>query len=116
MKLLVVVADSTEVEPMRRLLAKAGIRDYQLAQCCHKVEGKPTMKEIRMLKPPMDDTVKTGDYDYIMAAGETAARLVLDTSAVNISRLRGRDFEYVEGVKHAGKKAKTVLQEVPEGC
>ncbi len=110
MKLLVVVAEGREVEPMKRLLAQAGIKDYLISRCCWKLDGKPSMKEIRALKPALDEVVSSRydgcEFDYIIAAGETAARMVLDTSTVNINKLRGRDFEYAYGVKKAGKKAK----------
>lgn len=114
MNILVVVAEQSEVMPMKRLLARAGIHDADIAHFTRKLEAKPSMKDLREVKVnAFDFTVKEKPYDYIVAAGETAARLVLDTSAANITKLRGRDFEYVYGVKKPGKKSKVPGNEIP---
>ena len=112
MKLLVVVADSKEVAPMKRLLAKAGLQGDIVRVFTGDVpEGKPAMKTLRAMKESLDRCVEECKYDYIIAAGETAARWVLDTSSVNINKLRGRDFEYAYGVKQVGKKGKNAVSE-----
>lgn len=105
MKLLVVVADQSELQPMKRLLAKAGIQGYGI----YLVNGegfksKPSMKQLRELKPILDQHLEVHHFDKIIAVGETAARLVLDTPVASINKLRGRDFEYTYGVKTPGKK------------
>lgn len=106
MNILVVVGNESEVQPMKRLLKAAGVQ-AQVYGAFEKLEGKPTMKEIRAVKPQLDVYNNVNEYDYIVAAGETAARLVLDKATVNIARLRGRDFEYVTGTK-ASKRHNSV--------
>jgi len=108
MKLLVVVADVSEVALMKRLLAQAGMRDATVWMVNGKgFASKPSMKQLRELKIVFDAYIRAHTpFDYVMACGETAARLVLDTSSVNINKLRGRDFEYAYGVKKPGKKTK----------
>lgn len=106
MRILVVVAQESEVAPMKRLLARAGVQadvwDVLTVFYEQNPDAKPPMKYIREVKLKFDSYVK--GYDVLVAAGETAARLVLDTSTVNINKLRGRDFEYAYGVKTPGKK------------
>ena len=117
MKLLVVVADSKEVAPMKRLLAKSGLIFEGVVWTIQAegFEGKPAMKVLRALKVELDEQIKQyGPFDVILAPGETAARLVLDTSSVNINKLRGRDFEYAYGVKKPGKKAGKAVEGVEE--
>ena len=106
MKILVVVADSSEVATMKRLLAQAGMQGDVLAYATEKLVCKPSMKQVRSAKLWLDQNIEAGNYDVIIAAGETAARWVLDTSSVNINKLRGRDFEYQMGVKTPKKKVK----------
>ena len=115
MKVLAVVADKREYEVIRRLLAQAGYRDSQVWLVNGEgFKSKPSMKQLRELKPVLDKYVdEFGPFDYIIAAGETASRLVLDESNVNINKLRGRDFEYAYGVKTPGKKAKECKSELP---
>lgn len=108
MKLLAVVANSAEVPAMRRLLVQAGYQNNSV-WVVNDVgfEGKPSMKQLRELKLVLDKCLEEfGPFDYIVAAGDTAARLVLDTANVNINKLRGRDFKYTCGVKALGKKKK----------
>ena len=105
MKLLVVIADQSELQPMKRLLAKAGIQGYGI----YLVNGegfksKPSMKQLRELKLVLDRHLEVHHFDRIIAVGETAARMVLDTATASINKLRGRDFEYAYGVKTPGKK------------
>ena len=104
MNLLVVVADKTQVPVMQRILSKAGVQADVAHVYQERQRYKPPMKELRQFKPELDKRIRDMGYDFVLAAGETAARLVLDTSAVNINKLRGRDFEYSEGVKKPGKK------------
>ena len=108
MRVLVLVAQESEVAPMKRLLAKAGMQadvwDVLTFFFKQHPDEKPPMKYLREVKLELDNAVKEYEYDTIIAAGETAARLVLDTSTVNINKLRGRDFEYAYGVKTPGKK------------
>jgi hypothetical protein len=59
------------------------------------------MKDLRKLKDQLDKEVV--GYDYVFAVGQTAARLALDTSNININKMRGRDFEYKTGVAKRGK-------------
>src|SRR5690349_20486824 len=107
MKLLGVVADSTKVAPMKRLLAQAGVQGSIWMVNGEGFDSKPSIKQLRQLMPVLDsDLERFGPFDYIMAAGETAARLVLDTSAVNINKLRGRDFDYAYGVRTTKAKDK----------
>ena len=106
MKLLVVVADKTELAPMKRLLAQAGVQAAIWMVHGEGFESKPSMKQIRELKPVLDGYLKQYQFTHIFAAGETASRLVLDTSAVNINKLRGRSFEYNFGTKEKASKAK----------
>jgi uracil-DNA glycosylase len=100
MKVLVKVECVEDIKLMERLLCAAGINGKVSAIFDNRPKSKPPMKELRKLKYHTDE--QSRDYDYIIASGETAARLVLDKSVVNISRVRGRDFEYEMGVK--GKK------------
>jgi uracil-DNA glycosylase len=86
--------------PMKRLLAKAGLQADVWALYKQNLEHKPSMKELREIKLDFDKRLElVMPYDYVIAAGETASRLVLDTSSVNINKLRGRDFEYAYGTK-----------------
>jgi len=106
MKILVVVASEEERVPMMNLLARAGIKDYRLTHLfINEIESKPSMKVLRQVKEQEFDHITAG-FDYILAAGETAARLVLDTSSVNINKMRGRDYEFKFGVKDVKKKSK----------
>src|SRR5690349_24783784 len=111
--LLVVVAEEKEVGPMKRLLDKE-VYDYDnlvWVVSGKGFEGKPSMKVLRALKVELDHRIeKHGPFDCILAAGETAARLVLDTSSANINKLRGRDFEYEYGVKKPGKKTSKAVE------
>jgi len=106
MNILIVVASTEEEASMRRLITRATMPGYQfmLFSLYPALASKPTMKALRELKPKLDEVIKQHKFDYIIAAGETAARLALDTSAVNISKLRGRDFEYEFGIKKPSKK------------
>ena len=106
MRLLVVVAEESELAPMRNLLARADIKDYELAYLFNEIESKPSMKFLRKVKEQEFDYIAGAGFDYIFAAGETAARLVLDTSSVNINKMRGRDYEFKFGVKDIKKKSK----------
>ena len=110
MKVLVVVAQESERASMQRLLKRAGLQgDVFVIE--KKFTSKPAMKKLREYKPVLDKHVLGGydatasQYDYVIAAGETASRLVLDTSSVNITRLRGREFEYAYGVKDKQKRS-----------
>jgi uracil-DNA glycosylase len=89
---------------MQRLLKRAGLQG-DVVNVLTKVTKKPSMKDLRALKPTLDAHVRNHTYDYVIAAGETASRLVLDTSSVNITRLRGREFEYAYGVKDKQKRS-----------
>jgi len=107
MKILVVVASEEERVPMMNLLARAGIKDYRLTHLfINEIESKPSMKFLRKVKEQEFDYIAGAGFDYIFAAGETAARLVLDTSSVNINKMRGRDYEFKFGVKDIKKKSK----------
>jgi len=90
---------------MKRLLAQAQVEAQVTYLLKKPATSKPSIKELRTIKPLFDAMLERDSFDYVIAAGETAARLVLDTSSVNISKLRGRDIEYVVGVKTA-KRAK----------
>jgi len=97
---LVVVAEEKEKPHMQRLLKRAGLQG-DVVNVLTKVTKKPSMKDLRALKLAFDATVSP--YDYVIAAGEAASRLVLDTSSVNITKLRGREMEYAYGVKEKTK-------------
>jgi hypothetical protein len=108
---LVVVAEEKEKPLMQRLLKRAGLQgDVFVIE--KKFTSKPAMKKLREYKPVLDKHVLGGydatasQYAYVIAAGETASRLVLDTSSVNITKLRGREFDYAFGTKALNKKAK----------
>lgn len=103
-KLLLLVGQNSEAPSMRRLLASAGVK-AEVFCAFPSIDHKPSMKKIRECKIWLDGAEAAG-YTHILAAGETAARLALDTSSVNINKLRGRDFEYVTGIRKTGKKAK----------
>jgi len=110
-KVLVVVAQESERASMQRLLKRAGLQgDVFVIE--KKFTSKPAMKKLREYKPVLDKHVLGGydatasQYDYVIAAGETASRLVLDTSSVNITKLRGREFEYKFGTKERSTQAK----------
>jgi predicted transcriptional regulator len=106
MKVLVVTESLRDEKPMFDLLRKAGIKESCVTHILEEVpKSKPSMKSLREFKPTLDGYTSKEDFDYIIASGETAARLVLDKSVVNINKIRGRDFEYAYGVK--AKKAKT---------
>jgi len=107
MRLLVVVAEVAELAPMKNLLVRAGIKDYKLCFLFDNIDCKPSMKELRQVKEHRFDHIAKDGFDYILAAGETAARLVLDTSSVNINKMRGRDYEFKLGVKDIKKKTKS---------
>ena len=107
MRLLVVVTDQSELQPMKRLLAKAGMQAEVWLVNGEGFESKPSMKELRELKVWLDRYLATHSFDTIIAAGETAARLVLDKSTASITKLRGRDFDYAYGVKEAKKTKRT---------
>jgi hypothetical protein len=108
MRVLVVVAQHAEISPIKRLLASAGYNGASVYAIFDEAEDKPKMVELRKRKlAGFDEYVRAGEYDYIIAAGETAARLVLDTSTVNINKLRGRDFDYAYGVRDPKKNKKT---------
>ena len=111
MKLLVVIADKSELDTAKRLLAKAGVQAQVWLVNSDGFKSKPSMKQLRELKPILEEKIKQhGDFDYVIALGETASRLVLDTSSVSINRLRGRDFDYAYGVKTPGKKKDAVSE------
>jgi hypothetical protein len=103
MKVLVIVESLRDEKPMFDLLRKAGIKYACVTHILEEVpKSKPSMKSLREFKPTVDNYAK--DFDYVIASGDTAARIVLDTSIVNLNRMRGRNYEYKMGVKQVGKK------------
>lgn len=94
MNVLVIVESQIDISPMKLLLRKAGIEGTVTPVFEHKPTHKPTIKELRGLrsKRVWDQVEKL--YDYVIASGETAARFILNTSIVNINKLRGRNFEF----------------------
>jgi uracil-DNA glycosylase len=105
MKVLVVIESEDERKPMEELLRKAGISDFYISHIGNRKPGKIPIKKLRELKlGALDREISSFQPDYIVGSGDNAARQVLDKSVVNISRIRGRDFEYVYGTK--AKKAK----------
>ncbi len=93
MRVLVVVESVADVDPMRVLLGKANIEASVFPVTSIRPAHKPTIKWLREQRQSYG-FMGGHTYDYIIASGETAARFVLNTSIVNLNRLRGRDFEY----------------------
>ncbi len=110
MRVLVLVGQENERDPMKRLLKLAGITDFLFACCFESCDSKPSIKDIRVARHLFKSAIEIYRPDKIVAVGETAARMALDTSAVNINKLRGRDFEYVKETRKPGKKASNHME------
>jgi uracil-DNA glycosylase len=106
MKVLILVATRNEGIQMTRLAREAGL-DSRFIYCLG-LEGKPKMKDLRGFKAELDEHIEAGRYDVVVASGDTAARLAFDKPVVNITKLRGREFEYKPGVRaeSRGRKKK----------
>jgi hypothetical protein len=104
MKVLILVANEEEGRAMSRLSAKAGLVNRAIANLG--LDCKLSMKELRQHKAALDAFVEQQGFDVVVASGETAARLAFDKPIVNITKLRGRDFEYKTGCRTSKKEKK----------
>jgi hypothetical protein len=104
MKVLILVATEAEAHAMSQLARKAGLDDYAATELYQQADTKPTMKQLREKKLLLDHFLEKEPFDYVITAGETAARMALDMPVVNINKLRGRDFEYKSGTRITNKK------------
>jgi soluble P-type ATPase len=104
MKVLILVATAAEKGAINKLAKAAGLENYQIDCLYTTMEDKPKMTQLRKRKLALDMLVI--GFDVVVASGETAARLAFDKPIVNITKLRGRDFEYKPGCRTSKKEKK----------